>query len=120
VPHSSGLLEGHYTEDTTFAENDHRRHRPRSWLLNGIKKVDQLSFLTDARPGATLGQVALRWIRDPRARRCPTSTARSTAEFPPPANRAAHPDELARVQELYETNFWPGQHGRERHAGASR
>ncbi|MGF1473749.1 MAG: aldo/keto reductase, partial [Rubrobacteraceae bacterium] len=27
VPHSSGLLEGHYAEHTTIGENDHRRHR---------------------------------------------------------------------------------------------
>src|SRR5215217_8047515 len=27
VPHSSGMLEGHYDENTTFAKNDHRRHR---------------------------------------------------------------------------------------------
>ena len=44
VPHSSGLLEGHYTEETIFPENDHRRHRPRSWLINGVKKVEQLRF----------------------------------------------------------------------------
>ena len=31
VPHSSGMLEGRYTEDTVFPENDHRRHRPRAW-----------------------------------------------------------------------------------------
>ena len=29
VPHSSGMLEGHYDENTTFARNDHRRHRPK-------------------------------------------------------------------------------------------
>lgn len=28
VTHSSGMLEGKYTEDTEFAPNDHRRHRP--------------------------------------------------------------------------------------------
>ena len=26
------MLEGKYTADTVFPENDHRRHRPRSWL----------------------------------------------------------------------------------------
>jgi len=60
VPHASGMLEGHYTEDTVFPENDHRRHRPRSWLVNGIKKVEQLRFLEQ--PGRTLGQAALRWL----------------------------------------------------------
>ncbi|HUO68987.1 MAG TPA: aldo/keto reductase, partial [Gammaproteobacteria bacterium] len=37
VPHSSGMLEGRYTLETRFAPTDHRSHRPRSWLVNGIK-----------------------------------------------------------------------------------
>src|SRR3990172_8771614 len=37
VPHSSGLLEGRYTEDTTFASSDHRSHRPREWLAEGLQ-----------------------------------------------------------------------------------
>jgi len=66
VPHSSGMLEGKYTEDTVFAENDHRRHRPRSWLVNGIRKVDQLRFLEHG--GRTLGQAAIQWLlKDPRS-----------------------------------------------------
>jgi aryl-alcohol dehydrogenase-like predicted oxidoreductase len=60
VPHSSGMLEGRYTEDTVFAENDHRRHRPRSWLTIGLRKIEQLDFLTQG--GATLGQAALRFV----------------------------------------------------------
>ena len=61
VPHSSGMLEGKYTEDTVFAANDHRRHRPRSWLVNGIKKLETLSFLTENR-NQTLGQAAIKFI----------------------------------------------------------
>ena len=61
VPHSSGMLEGKYTEDTTFAANDHRRHRPRSWLLNGIKKLETLTFLIENR-NQTLGQAALKFV----------------------------------------------------------
>jgi aryl-alcohol dehydrogenase-like predicted oxidoreductase len=65
VTHSSGMLEGHYTADTQFPPNDHRNHRPRSWLLNGIKKVEQLRFLEGT--DRTLGQAALQWLlRDPR------------------------------------------------------
>jgi aryl-alcohol dehydrogenase-like predicted oxidoreductase len=59
VTHASGMLEGKYTEDTVFPPNDHRRHRPRSWLINGIKKIRTLDFLT-AR--MTLGQAALKWL----------------------------------------------------------
>jgi aryl-alcohol dehydrogenase-like predicted oxidoreductase len=59
VPHSSGMLEGHYTRDTVFAENDHRRHRPKEWLIEGLRKVETLGFLTD---GRTLGQAAIQWL----------------------------------------------------------
>ncbi|MGH3665121.1 MAG: aldo/keto reductase [Egibacteraceae bacterium] len=59
VPHSSGMLEGNLSADTVFAKNDHRRHRPRSWLVEGVQKVARLDFLTR---DMTLGQAALRWI----------------------------------------------------------
>lgn len=59
VTHASGMLEGHYTEDTVFPEHDHRRHRPRSWLVNGVRKIRTLDFLTTE---MTLGQAALKWI----------------------------------------------------------
>ena len=61
VPHSSGMLEGHYTPDTVFEANDHRRHRPRSWLLNGIEKMKSLDWLTEGR-NATIGQQAIKFI----------------------------------------------------------
>ena len=59
VTHASGMLEGKYTEDTVFPKNDHRRHRPRSWLVNGVRKVRTLDFLTER---MTLGQAALKWL----------------------------------------------------------
>jgi aryl-alcohol dehydrogenase-like predicted oxidoreductase len=59
VTHASGMLEGNYTENTVFPENDHRRHRPRSWLINGLKKIRTLDFLTTQ---MTLGQAALKWL----------------------------------------------------------
>lgn len=59
VTHASGMLEGRYTEDTVFGPTDHRRHRPRSWLINGLKKIRTLDFLTER---MTLGQAALKWL----------------------------------------------------------
>lgn len=59
VTHASGMLEGKYTEDTVFPANDHRRHRPRSWLINGVQKVRTLDFLAQR---MTLGQAALKWL----------------------------------------------------------
>ena len=59
VTHASGMLEGKYTADTVFPENDHRRHRPQSWLVNGVEKVKTLDFLATR---MTLGQAALKWL----------------------------------------------------------
>lgn len=61
VPHSSGLLEGKYTKDTTFDEKDHRSHRKREWLIHGLRKLEKLEFLT-AGKNRTIGQAALKFI----------------------------------------------------------
>lgn len=67
VPHSSGLLEGAYSEKTTFGKDDHRSFRVaddekrKAWLLDGLKKVEQVSFLTKD-TGRTLGQAAIKFI----------------------------------------------------------
>jgi len=107
VTHSSGMLEGKYTADTVFPPNDHRSHRPRSWLLNGVRKVDKLRFLENS--SRTLGQAALLWlladervastlpniyndeqlIEFAKASDCPPLTA----------------DDLAKIGNLYSENF---------------
>jgi aryl-alcohol dehydrogenase-like predicted oxidoreductase len=108
VPHSSGMLEGKYTRDTVFEANDHRRHRKREWLLEGVEKVERLRFLTEG-TGRTLGQAALLWLlADPAV----TTTlpniygAEQLEEFAAAADcTPLTDDELARVAELYERNF---------------
>ena len=107
VPHSSGMLEGRYTEETEFAENDHRRHRPRSWLLNGIKKVDKLRFLEG--PGRTLGQASLQWLLadDRVASTLPNIYDEAQLrEFATASDAPALTnDELKRIAALYVENF---------------
>lgn len=61
VTHSSGMLEGKYTLDTTFPPEDHRSHRPREWLVEGLEKLDRLRFLHEERD-MTLAQAALKWL----------------------------------------------------------
>ena len=41
VPTSSGLLDDNLTPETTFGPGDHRRHRPREWLVEGLQKIDR-------------------------------------------------------------------------------
>lgn len=108
VPHSSGLLEGNYDEDTTFGENDHRRHRPQEWLVDGLKKVEALSFLTESGE-RTIGQAALKFcLASPEI----SSTLPNIYNEEQIEEFAAAPDtpdltdeEISRIAELYERNF---------------
>lgn len=107
VPHSSGMLEGKYTKDTVFPPNDHRSHRPRSWLLNGVKKIETLQFLVS--PNRTLGQAALQWLlADARIASCLPNIydEAQLREFASaPETPALTPEELQRIEELSHDNF---------------
>jgi len=106
VTHASGMLEGNYTESTTFAENDHRRHRPRSWLVNGLKKIRTLDFLTTE---MTLGQAALKWLlAEPRVVTTLPNIYDETqlAEFAAATNKIdLDEQQLERVAQLADINF---------------
>jgi aryl-alcohol dehydrogenase-like predicted oxidoreductase len=108
VPHSSGLLEGHFTAETTFPPGDHRNHRPREWLLSGVKKVERLGFLTEGRD-MTLGQVALKFIL---AEPTVCSTLPNIYNVEQLEEFAAAPDlpdlppaDIARVTALFDSDF---------------
>lgn len=109
VPHSSGLLEGKYTEETTFAPTDHRSHRPRQWLTDGLKKLERLEFLT-AGTGRTIGQAAIQFIL---AEPSVTSVLPNIYNEEQLREFAAASDtppltseELERIADLYEHNFY--------------
>lgn len=104
VPHSSGMLEGDLTEDTVFPPNDHRRHRPRSWLVEGVQKVRTLGFLTQ---DMTLAQAALRWVMaSPEIVTVLPNiyNAEQLEEFTADVRDLTR-EELDRVAELYARNF---------------
>nr|MDQ3603222.1 aldo/keto reductase [Actinomycetota bacterium] len=108
VPHSSGMLEGHYDENTTFAKNDHRRHRPKEWLTTGLKKVEQLSFLTESGE-RTLGQAALKFVlaAPEVVSTLPNFYGKEQIEefAAAPDTPDLTPEELSRIAELYENDF---------------
>lgn len=107
VPHSSGMLEGKYTADTVFPPGDHRVHRPRSWLVNGVKKIDQLRFLENA--DRTLGQSALQWLLADElvATTLPNIyNEEQLVEFAQaPETPPLSDEEMARIEILYRDNF---------------
>jgi aryl-alcohol dehydrogenase-like predicted oxidoreductase len=108
VPHSSGMLEGKYTPETVFPPSDHRSHRPRSWLIEGLQKIETLGFLHEAR-GMTLGQAALKWVlADPIVTSAQPNIydLEQLEEFAAAPNLPdLTPDDLERVQALYARNF---------------
>jgi len=107
VTHSSGMLEGKYTAETVFPPGDHRGHRPRSWLLNGVKKIDRLRFLENSE--RTLGQVALQWLLadDRVASTLPNiyEEAQLVEFAKAPETSPLTNDEMEKIAELYQENF---------------
>jgi aryl-alcohol dehydrogenase-like predicted oxidoreductase len=106
VTHASGMLEGKYTENTEFAPTDHRRHRPRSWLINGLKKIRTLDFLTTQ---MTLGQAALKWLlAEPRVVTTLPNIydMEQLREFAEASDKPALSEaQMQRIEELAERNF---------------
>jgi aryl-alcohol dehydrogenase-like predicted oxidoreductase len=107
VTHSSGMLEGKYTAETTFPPTDHRSHRPRSWLLNGVKKIDRLRFLESS--DRTLGQAALQWLLHDERVASTLPNIYEEAQLIEFAKAPSCPmltdEELKRIAELYADNF---------------
>jgi aryl-alcohol dehydrogenase-like predicted oxidoreductase len=108
VPHSSGMLEGKYDENTTFAQNDHRRHRPKEWLTTGLKKVEQLGFLTESGE-RTLGQAALKFVLASPEVVSTLPNIYGEEQIEEFAATSETPDlteeELSRIAELYKSGF---------------
>ena len=108
VPHASGLLDGTYSKDTVFDPEDHRSHRKREWLTEGLKKLAALDFLTEEL-GSTIGQIAIKFaLAGPMvATVLPNITnTPQLEEFAAASDTEDIPAELLdRVKDLYDENF---------------
>jgi aryl-alcohol dehydrogenase-like predicted oxidoreductase len=108
VPHSSGMLEGRYNEKTAFSQNDHRSHRPKEWLTEGLAKLRAIEFLTDG-TGRTIGQAALQFILSEPCIASTLPNIYNTEQLDEFARAPETPpltaEELTRLAALYERNF---------------
>jgi aryl-alcohol dehydrogenase-like predicted oxidoreductase len=114
VPHSSGLLEGAYDEQTTFRKDDHRSFRVaddqkrKAWLTDGLKKVEQLTFLTKD-TGRTISQAAIKFILSEPSIGSVLPNIYNEQQLREFAAGPDTPDltneELERISTLYRTNF---------------
>lgn len=107
VPHSSGLLEGRYTKDTTFDASDHRSHRKREWLITGLQKLEKLAFLTR---DMTIGQAAIKWLLAESQIATVLPNIYGTEQLDEFTEAVSRPDldadDLRRVAELYDNGFF--------------
>lgn len=121
VPLASGLLSGRYDENTTFAANDHRTYNRKGEAFDigetfagvdfdrGLAAVRRLAPLVP--DGATMAQLALRWIIDqpgvtaviPGARTAEQARGNAAAAGLSPLTQ----DALATVQAVYDELIAP-------------
>jgi aryl-alcohol dehydrogenase-like predicted oxidoreductase len=126
VPLASGLLSGKYTRETTFAADDHRTFNRHGEMFDvgetfaGVPFEVGLDAVEELRPlvpeGATLAQLALRWILMQDAVSTVIPGARSPEQAHANAGAAELPpldgDTMARIGEIYERRISPHVHQR--------
>ncbi len=124
VPLSSGMLTGKFTPNSKFESDDHRAFNRRGEAFDrgetfsgvdyalGLEAVEQLRPLVPA--GATMTQMALRWILMHPAVTCAIPGAKRPAQVEENAAAAdlppLPPDVMEKIQSLYDDKIKPQVH----------
>jgi len=119
VPLASGLLSGRMTRHTTFSKDDHRNFNRHGEAFDrgetfsgvdyevGLEAVEVLKGLVP--PGATVAQLALRWILMFDAVTCAIPGAKRPAQVEDNCRASDLPplsdEQMARVRELYDSKI---------------
>jgi aryl-alcohol dehydrogenase-like predicted oxidoreductase len=101
------VLSGKIDRDTVFAATDHRSHRTRDNMLDNFEKAETLSFLWEG-SGRTIAQAAVAGILANPAFTTVLPTCVTVDDVREFATAADHPldaSEIARLGELWESNF---------------
>jgi aryl-alcohol dehydrogenase-like predicted oxidoreductase len=125
VPLASGLLTGKLRADSVFASDDHRGFNREGAAFDrgetfsgvpydvGLEAVERLRSLVPA--GATLAQLALRWILTFDAVTCAIPGAKTASQaqdnVAAASLRLPDPDTMARVRAVYDELIRPHVHG---------
>ena len=126
VPLASGMLAGKFKPDTRFEPTDHRQFNRHGEAFDvgetfaGVPYVDGLAAVEEIRPlapaGATLAQMALRWVLMheaisvviPGAKNADQARSNVDAAALPPLS----PETMAKVRAIYERRIKPAVHQR--------
>jgi aryl-alcohol dehydrogenase-like predicted oxidoreductase len=109
VPDASGLLTGKVTADTAFDKNDHRSFRKREFILEAMKKIENMKPMADAK-GWSITQLAIKFIlsQEQISVVLPTMISVEEIEMFASLSDGAYLDnsEAAKLEEMYEKNFY--------------
>ena len=108
VPDASGLLTGKVTADTKFDKNDHRSFRKQEFIVEAMKKIDNLRPIAESR-GWSISELAIKFILSQQPISVVLPTMVSVEEIEMIAsisdgNYLSESEEL-QIQQLYENNF---------------
>ena len=109
VPDASGLLTGKVTADTAFDKNDHRSFRKREFIMEAMKKIDNIRPVADSR-GWNITQLAIKFILSQKQISVvlPTMVSVEEIEMFAAISDGDYLDraESSKIEEMYEKNFY--------------
>jgi aryl-alcohol dehydrogenase-like predicted oxidoreductase len=124
LPLSSGMLTGKFTATSSFSKDDHRAFNrqgaafDRGETFSGVEYESGLKAVQALKPfvpaGATLAQLALRWILMFPAVTCAIPGAKSPSQVEDNAAAASLPalskEDMGKIKEIYDAQIKPQVH----------
>jgi len=109
VPDASGVLTGKVNANTDFGKDDHRSHRKREFIIQAMKKVDNLKPFAESK-GWNITELAIKFILSEKTISTVLPTVTSIEELEMFANisdgKYLDEKEYAQVKEMYSKNFY--------------
>ncbi len=109
VPDASGVLTGKVNANTDFGKDDHRSHRKREFIIQAMKKVDNLKPFAESK-GWNITELAIKFILSEKTISSVLPTVTSIQELEMFANisdgKYLDEKEYAQVKEMYSKNFF--------------
>lgn len=109
VPDASGVLTGKVNANTVIGSNDHRSFRKREWIIEAMKKVDNLKPFAQSK-GWNITELAIKFILSEKTVSSVLPTVTSMEELETFANisdgKYLDEKEYEHVKEMYNNNFY--------------
>jgi len=109
VPDASGVLTGKVDANTVMGKNDHRSFRKREWIIEAMKKIDNLKPFAKSK-GWNITELAIKFILSEKTISTVLPTVTSIEELEMFANisdgKYLDEREYEQVREMYNNNFY--------------